>query len=283
MDFINKSLVSILFLSCGIVNRLKDAYTYLSITYKPFRDLLWYINISYRTITFQHIEPYKSPWMSKSWLTPDMTSITSRYVLNEQYKTNFDEVFISIFDILYDTMNATFTTFCNDIIRNKTGLFIMKILNEDNEDAYFVSINRPQIPSTIKKSAAKFLSIEYKHPEMEKSIEINMDKSWFYTGNELFTSTFVLRVLKYQLKHFFFDMNYKICIMDNNINIIEFGSNKHILLTEDGYELVDNELADNEIVDNELVDNEEHEDEDDSEIVWRETYELCGQFLNDIS
>ena len=281
MDFVNKSLVSILFLSCSLVNRLNDVCNYLYITNRPFRDVAWYIKTAYYTITFQHMEPYKCPWMSKSWLTPEMTSITNRYVLHEEYKTTFDEVFVSLSNVLYDTMNISFTMFCNDTMHDTSRLFIMKLLNEDNDNMYIVSINEPQMPITIKRSPSKFLSIEYKHPEMEKSVEINMDKSWFYAGNELFSSTFVLRALKYQSQQFFFDMDYTICIMDKDINIVTFGSNKHILLTEDGYEIIEQEIIEQEIKEQEIK--EDEFEESDSQTKWKETYELCGQFLNDIS
>jgi len=209
MDFVKKSLVSIFLFSCNMVNKVNDFFIYLYVTNKPFRDVVWYTKIAYCTINFQHIEPYKCPWISKSWLTPNITSITNRYVLNEEYKTNFDEVFVSLFRPVYDTLNDNFKTFCNDTNSDSSRLFIMKLSNEDNDDAYFVSINETQIPSTIKKSATKFLSIEYKHPQMETSIEIKMNKSWFYTGNVLFTPTFVLRALKHQSLQFFFDMDYK--------------------------------------------------------------------------
>jgi hypothetical protein len=269
MDFVNKTAVNIFLFTCKIVNRVKDVYIYLHITNKPFRDAVWYINKLYRTITFQYTEPYKYPWISKSWLTPNIISITERFVFNEQYKTNFDEVFSCIFKTVYDNMNAQYKTFCNDINSNKTGLFIIKLSNEDNDTCYIVSINDQEIPSTIEKSEARFLSIEYKHHEMEHSIELTLDKSWFYTENVLFTPTFVLRSLKYQSKSFFFDMNYKICIMDNNINMIEFGSDKHVVLTKTGYEVVENTVVEVE--------------ESDSQMLWREQFELCGQFLNDIS
>jgi hypothetical protein len=269
MDFVNKSAVSIFLFGCKLVNRVRDFYTYLYITNSNVRNTAFYIKKTYCYLTFQHTEPYQCPWISKIWITPNVVSISERYLLNEEYKTNFDEVFFYLFKTVYDTMNVTFKTFCNDTMHDNTRLFIMKLFNEDNDECYFVSINDSDIPSTIQKSAAKFISIEYKHPEMEKSIEMIIDKSWFYTGNVLFTPTFVLRALKYQSQQFFFDMNYTICIMDKDINMVEFGSNKYILLTETGFEIVEHETVEIE--------------ESDSEMLWREQYELCGEFLNDIS
>jgi hypothetical protein len=51
--------------------------------------------------------------------------------------------------------------------------------------------------------------------------------------------------------------------------MIEFGSHKYILLTETGFEIVEHEVVEIE--------------ESDSQMLWREQFELCGQFLNDIS
>jgi hypothetical protein len=277
MELLNKTAASIFLFGCKLVNEVKYIYTYLYITNKSLRDIVWYINTSYCIITFQNVEPYNCPWISKSWITPHATSITCRYIFNEEYKTKFDEVFVSIFNTAYDTMNLLFKTFCNDTIEDSTGLFIMKLLNEDNESAYFVSINNPQIPCTIKKSSAKFLSIEYKHPEMKESIEITLDRSWFYEGNTLFTPTFVLRALKYQSQSFFFDMDYKICIMDKDIQIIELDYNKHLLLTENGYEVVEDTVIEYELIEN------EDEVSGDNKDIWQQHFEICGKFLNDIS
>jgi hypothetical protein len=283
MDLFNKTAVSIFLFGCKLFNQVTAIYTYLYITNKYVRDVEWYIKTSYRIITFQNIEPYNCPWISKSWLTPNMTAITCRHTLNEEYKTNFDEVFVYPFKTVYDSMNTQYKTFCDDTITNNSALFIMKLFTEYNDTCYIVSIHDAQIPSTIQKSPAKFLSIEYKHPEMKNSIELTLDRSWFYTGNVLFTPTFVLRALKYQSELFFFDMDYTICIMDKDINIVELDYNKYILLTETGYQTVEEEVVEYDLVDDEDEDEDEDEEEKDSQMLWREQFELCGQFLNDIS
>jgi hypothetical protein len=122
MELINKTAASVFLFGCKLVNQVKDIYTYLYVTNKSVRDMVWYINKCYRTVTFQHTEPYKCPWISKSWITPNATSITCRYILNEEYKTNFDEVFCYLFKTVYDTMNSQYKTFCNDTISNNTAI-----------------------------------------------------------------------------------------------------------------------------------------------------------------
>jgi hypothetical protein len=223
--------------------------------------------------------------MSKSWLEKN-NSIAESYKFVEKYKTNFDEVFVCLFRpsiSLYDIINTYFKIFCNDDVNNiDTSIFILKTLNEDNAECYFICKNDKPIPNiSFKRSNAKFLTIEYIHPEMKKSIELTLEYSWFYVGNELFTPTFILRALKYQPQPFFFDMNYKISIMDNDINIVEFGSNKHILLTEDGYNLIEAEAE------TDIQNGSEYESDVSTEGSQDKPeagyFEVCGYFLNDIS
>jgi len=78
--------------------------------------------------------------------------------------------------------------------------------------------------------------VEYTHPEMEESIEFDMEDGWWIIGNELFSPSFVLRCLEYQSTSFYFDEDYKIRIMDHNFNIIEIGSDTYIEITKDGFE-----------------------------------------------
>jgi hypothetical protein len=102
-------------------------------------------------------------------------------------------------------------------------------------------------PFSEKQSSVRFLSIEYSHPEMVSSIELKIDPAWFIVGNELFTPTFVLRVLEYQPTQYFFDTNYNMRIMDDECNIWEFGIDKYIFITETGYELRDANKVEEEV------------------------------------
>jgi hypothetical protein len=316
MEFINKNLPAIIvntfLLGCKLSNRLNDYYNNIYNENIHIRTAVYYIKNMYCFLTSQKIEPSTCPWMSNSWIVTNDKSVTDRYSLVEKYKINFDELFICLFrtsTTLYDLINGYFKIFCDVNIKQDTSIFILKVLNEDNDKCYFVYRGDKPIPAiSFKQSSAKFLSIEYKHPEMNKSIELKLDDSWFYAGNELFTPTFVLRALKYQSQSFFFDMNYKISIMDNNIHIINFGSDQYILLTEEGYELVENNnvisdleiekvvISEYEVFEEPSEDSNEEPSEDsneepgedsdeepnqdsDSQMIWREHYELCGQII----
>lgn len=90
---------------------------------------------------------------------------------------------------------------------------------------------------SFEKSNAKFLSIEYTHPDLSESIELSLDRSWMIDGNELFTPTFILRMLYYQPVMFFFDEEYTVKIMDDNCKILTITMNEYMVLTKDGYEI----------------------------------------------
>jgi hypothetical protein len=70
---------------------------------------------------------------------------------------------------------------------------------------------------------------------MENSIELKLHKKWFNIGNQLFTPSFVLRALEYQSEPYVFDDDYKIILIDSNINIVEFGFDRLIVITPNSY------------------------------------------------
>lgn len=136
------------------------------------------------------------------------------------------------------------------------------------EDKYIVRIikdtNNKYIDS-YNQSKTHFLSVQYTHPKMNKPINIDIDKKYFIEGNQLFSPAFILRCLEYQkgllnnnsifninkMKEYFifnylfkilkieepyyFDMNYKLNIMDNSINFFEINSDEYIFVEKDGY------------------------------------------------
>jgi hypothetical protein len=297
MDSLRKEIVGIfinffLFM-CKLSNKLNEKFNDIYTKNIHLQTAYYYITYIYCFLTCRKIEPSTCPWISKSWIVYNHKSITDRYLFFEDYKINFNEIFVCLFKTttsLYEMLNGYFKHFCtsNDII-HYTTLFIFKVLNEENDECYFVYKGNKPIPTiSFEKSNASFLSIEYKHPEMEKSIEITLDDRWYYVGNELFTPTFVLRALKYQSKPFFFDMNYKISIVDKHIHLFHFGCNNYVLLTKNGYELVENNsynLNDKSLIEenDEKLEEEIDAVETDDQLLWKEQFELCGQFLNDIS
>ena len=278
MNFMSDIIVQLFIFACKLFNRTTDYYNQLYNSSIHFQYIVWNIKYTYCCLTFQHMEPFNTQWTSKSTIVQNKKYFMEKYSLRETYNTPVDVTNDSGLFILLSCMMSYFNSvLCVNTIKN-SELFIIKMNDEqDNSECYFSYRNDTNIPIIIKKSKAKFLSIEYKHPKMEDSIELTLNNSWFYAGNELFTPAFVLRALKYQSSQFIFDMNYTICFMDNDINCVEFGSNKYVFLTDDGYELIENdtpiELDDTNNDSNNLYDT----------VFWKEHYAFCCQFLNDIS
>jgi len=93
-------------------------------------------------------------------------------------------------------------------------------------------------PISWEPSFARFLSVEYSHPEMTGTIVIEMNKGFWVERNQLLSAAFVKRCLEYQNKPYYFDMNYTLKIMDDNINIFEMGSDSYVMVGRDDYKIL---------------------------------------------
>ena len=145
-----------------------------------------------------------------------------KYILNEKYNT-----------LTEHSMNE----FCESSINNNTSLFLTdaQLIIIKVVDNYIIRRAENNSPIIIKKSKYGFLSVEYLHPKQKEPIVLNINKNMCMEGNELFTPEFVLRTLLYQNVDYYFDLDYKIRIMDNNINMFELNSNQYIEFTDCSY------------------------------------------------
>lgn len=87
-----------------------------------------------------------------------------------------------------------------------------------------------------------FLSIEYKHPYMNKIIPITIDTKYLMSGNELFSPCFILKCLNYQSEPYIFDTDYSIIILDSELKNITLKHNQYIRLFDKKYEIKELEL-----------------------------------------
>lgn len=117
----------------------------------------------------------------------------------------------------------------NYIIRYFCGVENVKKIIENTQKA--LSENN----TSFKRSKFGFLSVEYTHPQLSNSVPLDITKNMCMVGNHLFSPEFVLKCLKYQNQKFYFDLHYKIQILDNDLNKIELSSNQYIELTEKSY------------------------------------------------
>jgi hypothetical protein len=90
----------------------------------------------------------------------------------------------------------------------------------------------------LRKTTGPFLSVEYNHPRSEQTIYIDIPESACLVGNELLSSVYVLRYLVHQYDPYVFGLDYKLTIMDKDVNTFELHSNQYIRITDTGYEVV---------------------------------------------
>jgi len=85
----------------------------------------------------------------------------------------------------------------------------------------------------FEKSNMSILSVTYNHPLMEDNIELTLSNSMLYCHNQLFNFAFVYHCLQYQDKPYVFDENYKIEIMDSNVDTKEVKFNQYLHIYKD--------------------------------------------------
>lgn len=209
------------------------------------------INIQTKIVFFftpHDIEPNIDEWQSISSLQSKNNEIVKNEWLPETYKfkekyifNNYKEFIFKnkfAFDNNLITENNKFSN--NDgliIIKNNSQYVVknVKFIGENDEFIFKNPINNRFFPE---KSNIYFLTIQYFQENNKNPITLEIPKSMYLDKNELFTSIFVYRCLKYQNIPFYFDLNYKIKIIDNNINMIELDCNQYILLEKSNYKII---------------------------------------------
>jgi hypothetical protein len=203
--------------------------------------------VIYSFMTAMRMEPREMPWMATYGLVPKEVGITNRFSLIENVNPFFSSYFFD--DLFGGKAELEYILKYISAMGSRIGsellspLVVIKGIH-DSQAIYLVrkgpfsKINEQWVmePSSWKKVAPPFLSVEYTHHEMGEAVELKMDAGWWREGNELFTPAFVLRALEYQSVGYYFDEDYKIRVMDMNCNIIELTSNMYIVVKENGYE-----------------------------------------------
>jgi hypothetical protein len=215
-------------------------------TYLTTMSLYWFL-------IGQKIEPECVPWISTLWLESHPHRVTGTLQLRENYTHNFTNIITA--DLFGPSDRAQYanqyfskvsTEFKEDQLK---PLVIFKTESigdvEQRDKLYIVRRGRSTYDNlSFEKSKAKFLSVEYTHPDLSVPIELELDSSWLFVGNELFTPSFVLRMLDYQPVMYFFDEEYVLKIMDDNCSIFTLKWDEYMLLTKDGYEIKTTEDSD---------------------------------------
>jgi len=91
------------------------------------------------------------------------------------------------------------------------------------------------IPSNV-----SFLSIEYTSPMMKSSIILQLPQNIYMVGTQILSAVFIARLLEYTIgENDYFDMDYRLNILDNNFQYISLLSDQYIELYENEYKIKD--------------------------------------------
>ena len=202
----------------------------------------------------QKFEPTYSPWVDVVWITADNN-------ITEEYFDCSKEENLSSEYMHYNIAMAVSVKKSKD----EHGIIMMKSGNKVHCNLLEQSTGKPG--GEVVLSNARFLTIEYRHPSMTEALVIELDRSWFVSGNQLLSRVFVRRYLDYQSTPFCFDKNYTILLIDDNMNFLTMNSNQYVLLQENSYKIMEDSFDDDETSDDEDEDVDEtsmeHEDDED--------------------
>ena len=121
---------------------------------------------------------------------------------------------------------------------NYSGLFLM---DENVETKCVNNVFYTSFPTTLdyKVSKISFMSVELEYENKFHLITLKNNKYNYYIVNnclnQLFFKYYIKNVLKMQINTDTFD--YKLSIIDNNVNIITLLPNQYILIMEDDYKI----------------------------------------------
>ena len=121
---------------------------------------------------------------------------------------------------------------------NYSGLFLMdkKVETECVNNVFYTSF-----PTTFDYNISKisFLSIELEHENKIYSIHLKNNKYNYYIINNCLNQTFFKYYIKNIIKSSINEANfdYKVTIIDNNVNIITLLPNQCLLIREDDYQI----------------------------------------------
>lgn len=248
----NNFLIKTVYYISKLINKTEEGYKYLYNNYDCIKHAIdnteKMIHLSFAKIIGKRLEPDANFWMSISCMSINKTVspfFSERIDTTEigRYESNAD-----IITLLNSNSNSfsRCIKYClleQNICLNTIidPIFIAKIKSIENEIFYFSKrTDFSRMSLSLRKSTTKFISITYTNKTgfNDINIPIYLEKEWFLSGNHLLTPTFVMRYLEYQSSPYYFDDEYIIHIIDDNINCFQIDSTQYILLKDESYEVI---------------------------------------------
>ena len=200
------------------------------------------------------IEPLNDNWVCISLLLKNDNKLFSGnneiYLEHYQYIKQHNSADISQKQYYNDCLNyfvntAKSISSCNNNVVET--MITMKLKNQYYNKCFNKSFNKENSENEAEtcysntETKVSFLSVEYTHPNMKNKVVMNIPKDVMIQGNIIMSPLFIKRYLEYQYEYYIFDENYKVNIMDNNVNMLSLKYTDSILLSEKSYSVIKNE------------------------------------------
>lgn len=195
------------------------------------------------------IEPLRTNWICTSML---LKRDPYRYV-GDAYSFIESYEFMNLSSINHETMEPFFienykeSVDCgNSFVTNhkyvKEILVTMKV-----GDTYISTMRFGDEPASLSGEFRlpkqplkyKFLSVEYKHPLMKKSVVLKLSPDIYYENNEILSMGFVKRALEHQMENYIFDDTYTLQLLDSDVHSFVLKSNQYVVLEAYTYKIMD--------------------------------------------
>lgn len=257
MDFLKKMndicktcLINGIIFYSNVSFSIKEWYNHFYNHNVQFKQLIDYISSICSSIVPHKKEITNNEWMCLAWIDfvadpeenihcklrekytlleiMDFSSFKDETSMLNYLKENFSKISNSLYFSNMNVISHHNTIITKLVTPEKENMYICKRLMNACIDA-FTELNR---------STVKFVSIEYAHPKMDHKIDLPINREWLITGNELFTPAHIFYLLESLNESFVFDFDYKIHVMDYNINMFEFSFEKYLYIGKHHYELL---------------------------------------------
>jgi len=188
--------------------------------------------ISLRWISEYNIYPNTTLDTGVDWYKNDRTT---KYMSNERFESYQEHLEPS----QEDTFTRMKSHFSSETPHNYSKETDGIVLVRKNDVYYSVLCNRnPNGNEYFGKnsgdpSTVRILSVTYTHPKMTKAIELKIDDGYCRIGNQILSPAFVYRCLEYQEEPFVFDMNYRLDVIDGEINQHVLKSSNYMCIGKD--------------------------------------------------
>lgn len=204
-------------------------------------DAFWMGNY-YLAVAEKYLEKHNSHWIVQKFFTRKMFS--TEPPLNNWY---------SCFTLINTNNQISFNEKYSYSVEPSTA-----VVGDETEKLYLYKmgdyrVSKISSPSCVceytggepEKSKVKFINVLYGHKSMTNMLTLKVDTQYMRDGNQLFSKSFVLRLLVYQYSptDYLFDDDYELKVMDNKVHTEIMDSKSYMVIdnaNKKGYTIVRN-------------------------------------------